>query len=350
MYLQIPLLKLGPHGGTRTLVEFANYAVAQGHRVRLLLPDGRREKAYVFHPNVEIMEIACSRIRGLDYLVFLLICPFYMRRGFLVANYFVTFYPVFLASLLFRRPYVYLVQDIETWFEGSSGALLNFMCRLTWRSRQIVSVYAYVAQELKRRGVLLLGEIQAGVAECFFLQAPCQDSKEFDLMVFPRIEPWKRLDLLIEIILLYRKRHGSLKVLCAFQDERLVGQFDAIGCEELRPATEAELIDGFDRSRVVLFTSSREGLGMPPLEGMARGLPAVVYENGGSSVYMRDGENGFVIESGNEAGAVSALHRLMSDPLFYERMSLSARETARLFSMNRAFGMLDSLMRSISVA
>jgi glycosyltransferase involved in cell wall biosynthesis len=277
----------------------------------------------------------------------MLICPFYMRHGFLVANYFVTFYPVFVASFIFRRPYVYLVQDIETWFEGSSGVLLNFMCRLTWRSRQIVSVYAYVAQELKRRGIPLLGEIQAGVAECFFRQAPCADSKSFDLIVFPRIEPWKRLDLLKKIILLYRQQHGSLSVLCAFQDAQLLGQFDAIGCQELCPTTEAELIDGFDRSRVVLFTSAREGLGMPPLEGMARGLPAVVYENGGSSVYMRDDENGFVIESGDEVGAVSALHRLLSEALLYERMSLAARETARMFSMNRAFSVLDSIMCSI---
>ena len=336
-YLQIPLLKLGAHGGTRVMVEFANYVASQNVCVRLLLPKGRQDKDYEFHRNVEVKEVPCLPVRGLDYLTFMLICPFYMRCGSLVANFFPTFFAVCTASVLFRCPYIYFVQDIETWFDGTLGHVLNAVCRLTWRSRRMIATSPYVAAELQARGHRLLQLVQLGVAEIFLSAPSSEREKLYDLVCFPRREPWKRTDRIKHVLDAYRAAYGNPRILCVGQDQTLLAMCKSWGCDVVTPQTDQALVEALDQSRVVLFTSEREGLGLPPLEGMARGLPAIVYDNEGIRAYMRNGENGFIVADGGHVDAAKVLHTICNDRALYHKLSLRAASDARTFSMTGAF-------------
>lgn len=343
--LQIPLLKLSHHGGTRVLVELANHAAAAGYRVRLLYPVGRVEKNYQFHAALTVTSLACGvRWGGLDYLIYLLRLPFLLQSGTLLANFFVTFYPVWVAHKIFRRPYLYLVQDLETWFQGRAGTVLNAICRLTWRSSRKIAVSKTLAQSLAEAGFPVMQTIQVGVAEKFFTSPVVENEKLYDLIYFPRSEGWKRLDRLPRLMGLAAAKQRPLKILCVAQDEAILQQCATWGCATQNPAHEAQLIAAYDSAKILLFTSDREGLGLPPLEGMARGLPAIVYDNAGIRSYMQHGSNGSIIQDGQDEQAVHDILTLLDDRSLWQRQSDAARQTAEQFRMSHAFNALLQLI------
>lgn len=344
---QIPMLALGHHGGARVLVDFANEAARRGARVRFLVPMGGVIKNYDRHDGVEIKEIGCA-FKGkagkyVGQLLFLFLCPFYMRRGVLVANFFPTVYSVWLARLLFGCPYIYLVQDIETWFAGLSGHLLNEACRLTWRSSRMVATCPSIAEFLTKRGYKPWRQVRIGVSEAFFGQNSLATKKSFDIICFPRREPWKRFDRLQRIVAAYNASFGDLRVLCVGQDDTLLAKCGSWGTA-LKPNGEEALIAAFDSARVLLFTSEREGLGLPPLEGMARGLPCVVFENDGAKTYLNDESGGFLIDPEDEDRAVEKIHALLHCSDIYAAQSASARRKAAIFRTSAGFAeFLDDL-------
>jgi glycosyltransferase involved in cell wall biosynthesis len=342
----IPQIALSAHGGTRITVEFANFAASQGHDVELLIPKGKVRKNYVLHPRVVLREFPfVTGWKYLDYLIFLVFCPLLMRRGILVANFFVTYFPVRFASFLFGAPFVYFVQDIESVYTGAIGRILNRACEWTYRSSRIIAANEYLAARLRERGTRLLGTIHIGPTADFY-QPPLPDSdgKDADIVCFPRHEPRKGLDRLERILAQYEQVHGRIRVLGLSQDPEMLQRFAAKGYMVARPGSDHELIAGFDRARILLFTSYKDGFGLPPLEGMARGLPAVVYECGGPALYMQDGINGFLIADGYDARALHALHALLHDPVLLSRQRDEALKTAGRFSLDSGLAQMLAIV------
>lgn len=59
------------------------------------------------------------------------------------------------------------------------------------------------------------------------------------------------------------------------------------------------------RAHVFAFPSFADGLGLAPLEALAVGVPIVVSDASGVKEYVRDGQNGFIVPTGD----ADALHR-----------------------------------------
>lgn len=88
---------------------------------------------------------------------------------------------------------------------------------------------------------------------------------------------------------------------------------DRISIREDVPA--AELPGLLAGGSVFLQSSLEEGLGLAGLEAMSCGLPVVATRTVGSSEYVRDGENGFLVEVGPDAARhlAGALEVTLSD-------------------------------------
>ncbi len=84
-------------------------------------------------------------------------------------------------------------------------------------------------------------------------------------------------------------------------------------------------------SDAFVYTSQHEGFGIVFLEALGAGLPVVCYNNGGQVDFLRDGENGRVVELNDEVAFRKACEDLAADRVRYDELSRSALATARGF-------------------
>jgi glycogen synthase len=94
-----------------------------------------------------------------------------------------------------------------------------------------------------------------------------------------------------------------------------------------------ELYRGAD---AVLFpVRGEEPWGLVPLEAMGLGRPVVSTARGGTTEFVRDGENALVIGPDDPAGLVRALTRLAGDGRLRERLIAGGRQTAARHTAQR---------------
>jgi glycosyltransferase involved in cell wall biosynthesis len=150
-----------------------------------------------------------------------------------------------------------------------------------------------------------------------------------------------------------RKNH--LGLLTAFRQARRDGltlrwkvvgrpQYDAAGImSELEDADGVELLgrvgdDDLERlyagARFVVTPSWEEGFGLPPLEAMRRGIPAIC--STGSALDETVADAGLRIDPGDSAGWARALRQLQDDELMISRLREVGRAHAERFSWNAA--------------
>lgn len=332
----IPIISISWHGGTRVLVQLANYLAGLNCDVEFLVSRRRCKTPFKFSPNVKVTNVGVyTSLKWLDYLVFLACVPFCHRRAtVLIANFFVTYWPVRALAAISRVPYIYFVQDIESKYAGPGGRILNSICKWTYGDRRIVAANTHLGDRLHEEFGTKARNICVGPDERFY-EMPVSVAKTYDVIYFLRQEPWKRLDRFKRFLELSA---GRLSCLCVTQDEALLTTLWGSHVEVRKPASDEELIECFDSARFSLLTSSMEGFALPPLEGMARGLPAVLFRCGGPDVYIVDGSNAVYV--GTEEEAVSAIESIKADAMNYKRMQMEAVETAGHYRMQRSLAQM----------
>lgn len=344
MRILIPVIRLSWHGGVRILIDVANRLAASGNDVTFLVSRGRVTTPFRISPGVRVRHIGIhTPWKSLDYFVFLAALPFFLSsRAFVIANFFVTYFPVRLASIVRRTRYLYFVQDIESKYAGAAGALLNRLCDWTYRDQRIVAGNAHLQQRLQIEFGTTCRSIDIGPDDVFYGPRTVL-AKEFDVVFFLRKEPWKGLERFERFL---ATANGLFSCLCVSQDDQLVRSFShpAVTCR--KPANDSELVACLDSARVLLFTSHHEGFALPPLEAMARGLPVVLYRCGGPDLYVADGRNAFYVE--NESDMCHAVTRLIGDPEIYRQMSAQASMTAARFRMQTAASALLGYAQALS--
>jgi glycosyltransferase involved in cell wall biosynthesis len=105
----------------------------------------------------------------------------------------------------------------------------------------------------------------------------------------------------------------------------------------------AALYSGCD---IYLCPSWDEGLGMPPMEAMACGAALVTYDNGGCRDYARDRETALVVPRGDVEALAAALARLATDEALRARLAAAgAAWVTTEFDWDRAVARLAGLFR-----
>lgn len=87
---------------------------------------------------------------------------------------------------------------------------------------------------------------------------------------------------------------------------------------------------------VFCLCSDYENYSNAVLEAMASGLPVVATAVGGFPLQVRDGENGYLVPSGDEAALGRTLSKLAADPVLRRRLSDGAVAFSRQFSWSES--------------
>jgi glycosyltransferase involved in cell wall biosynthesis len=340
----IPIISISWHGGTRIILQLANYLVTLGNEVVFLVARRRCVTPFEVSADVQIREIGVyTGLKVIDYLVFLCCVPFFVSRGaILLANFFVTYYPVRLSAWLRGSLYIYFVQDVESKYRWPIGALLNPICNATYRDKRIVTANGFLKERLMIRFGTASRSINIGPANIFY-EMPRTQVKKYDFVYFLRKESWKGLDRFLRILQFARRR---LTGLCVSQNLALSGCLDGFDADFLKPESDEELVKCIDSAHVLLMTSYKEGFALPPLEGMARGVPTVLFRCGGPDQYIVNGRNAVYVDT--EEQAVCAIEHIVKNPEIYERMSREAVLAAAGYRMDKSMSEFAEMMMRCS--
>jgi glycosyltransferase involved in cell wall biosynthesis len=177
--------------------------------------------------------------------------------------------------------------------------------------------------ESSRQGILeLLGldpsqvsVVQPGVDERF-TPGRARDTDPL-LVAVGRLVPYKRFDLLIEMLARLKQRHPNLQAVIAGEGaeretlERLVASHGAQDWLRLPGRIDDDsLLDLYRRAWALLSTSAYEGWGLTISEAAACGTPAVVSPIAGHIDAVQDGVSGLLAEPG--PAMEEAVHSILS--------------------------------------
>jgi glycosyltransferase involved in cell wall biosynthesis len=99
---------------------------------------------------------------------------------------------------------------------------------------------------------------------------------------------------------------------------------------------------------VWLFSSRREGFGLPLLEAMACRCPVVSTRAGAALEIVQEGVNGFVVDVEDPAGLADRLVRILTlDEAQWRRLSDGALAAARRYTWDDATDLLESALRDV---
>lgn len=118
--------------------------------------------------------------------------------------------------------------------------------------------------------------------------------------------------------------------------------------EQMEP-NSAALRALFQQCDIFCLPTYGDCLPIALIEACAAGLPAITTRVGGTAEVVTDGENGFLLNVGDEAGLVQALRTLIQQPALRLDQSAAATMTARRrFDAEQTTVQLLALLKSIS--
>jgi glycosyltransferase involved in cell wall biosynthesis len=192
-----------------------------------------------------------------------------------------------------------------------------------------------------------------GIPAHFIGPAPERDW-EWRLLYVGRIDPRKGIDTAVKA-LAHLPDPATLTIVGGWDDreERRLrdlatehGVSDRVRFEGQRSRDEA--IGAYDAADLVVFPVVwEEPWGLVPIEAMARGRPVVATGRGGSSEYLRDGENALLFEAEDARELARCVTRIAGDPELRGRLLEGGLRTARRHTEE---GYNDSVLEELEAA
>jgi len=100
-------------------------------------------------------------------------------------------------------------------------------------------------------------------------------------------------------------------------------------------------------SEISVLPSASESLSNSIMESMAAGVPVVACRVGGNEELIHDGENGFLVPSGNAEEMAERIERLVRQPELRKSLGATARRDAQRFSVERVCAEYEDFYSSL---
>lgn len=174
------------------------------------------------------------------------------------------------------------------------------------------------------------------------------------VLSFGRLAKEKNIGELLEAFALLRKNgtDAELVIIGSGPEEaQLRAQVDALkiggSTRFLGMHRGEELVRAVNATEVFAITSRSENQSMTTLQAMACGLPVIGVNCGGLPEYIRDGENGFIVGSGDTKALAIRLAELLSDAAQRKTLGERGRQIAAEHAPERIVERMEELYASL---
>jgi glycosyltransferase involved in cell wall biosynthesis len=172
------------------------------------------------------------------------------------------------------------------------------------------------------------------------------------LLAVGTFDPRKRIALLADVVRRVRNDHDVTLVIAGDQGTFIGAVTDALaraGLEQhsrvIGHVSSDDLVALYTAAEVFVFTSAYEGFGLPPLEAMACGTPAAVFDN--SSLPEVTGAAALMVRDGDAEAMAGAINGVLDSPDERERRRTAGLAWASTFTWRRAAAMTYETYRTV---
>lgn len=173
------------------------------------------------------------------------------------------------------------------------------------------------------------------------------------LLFVGRIEKYKHIQDVIEIMPIILKNHPNVKFIIVGEDygfrKNLEEISKNIGVEEKVTFTggisEEDLLWMYQKADIFVFPSKQEGFGIVLLEAMASGTPCVARSIPATKRVIRDGKTGFLVETKGEF--IEKILYLLENDKQREVMQNNALEYVKRYSTETVADMIEKLYAEV---
>jgi len=222
-----------------------------------------------------------------------------------------------------------------------------------YRDVPFVAVSESTARDLAARGVRprWLELVHNGIRQPA-LSPPPPSRRACRIAYLGRLEPYKRVDVLLRAAARLVPRHPALELVVigrGQERERLERLAAELGLAERTRFAGFVSDDERDAllgaSRVCVCPSAKEGWGITVIEANALGVPVVASDAPGLRDAVRDGRTGLLAPFGDVDAFAERIDLLLRDDALVDRLGAEARAWAREFDWDRAAAAMAACLR-----
>lgn len=165
--------------------------------------------------------------------------------------------------------------------------------------------------------------------------------KEYDLIYVGRLIAMKHIDTIIKAVSVIKKYNPNIKVVivgdgeCKVELEKLTNMLDLTDNINF-VGYQSDVWYWYNKSKISILTSEREGFPYSVLESLNCGLPVIVSNCGDICDVIEDDYNGTIVDDYQDYNLFAeAIIRLLKDPILIKNYSANAFKTSNKINVNK---------------
>lgn len=205
-----------------------------------------------------------------------------------------------------------------------------------WLVVQTQSIKDYFPKSIQKKTSIIYNPVNE---ESLSLALPLREGRQNRIISVGRLYPQKNQAMMIR---------AFAKVADEFPDWQLVIYGEGPLRAELEflassfklqervllPGRTEHVVEELRKSKLFCMSSDYEGMSNAMIEAICVGLPVISTKVSGTEELIKDGENGLLVEIGDENGFGDCMSKLMSSAVERENMSVRNKKIAGLFDID----------------
>ena len=115
----------------------------------------------------------------------------------------------------------------------------------------------------------------------------------------------------------------------------------------LLPGRSEKVIEELNKSEIFAFSSDYEGMSNAVVEAFCVGLPIITTKVSGTEDFINDGENGFLLDIGDNDGMEKAMRMLMNNEVLRKKMGEKNKKEAGQFKIEHIYQQWEDVVNKV---